>query len=51
MNAYDGPPMTLGNSASAHVRLIVWCLDCGHMAERDFRGPSPQRPLFHHRSK
>jgi DNA-directed RNA polymerase subunit RPC12/RpoP len=25
--------MTLGNAAAAHVRLIVWCKDCGHQAE------------------
>jgi Zn finger protein HypA/HybF involved in hydrogenase expression len=35
MNAYSGPPMTLGNAASAHVRLIVWCLDCRHRVEPD----------------
>ena len=28
-----GPPMTLGNAAAAHVRLIVWCLDCRHQVE------------------
>jgi hypothetical protein len=30
-----GPPMTLGNAAAAHVRLIVWCKACGHRVERD----------------
>jgi hypothetical protein len=25
--------MTLGNAAAAHVRLIVWCRDCGHRVE------------------
>jgi Zn finger protein HypA/HybF involved in hydrogenase expression len=35
MNAYHGPPMTLGNAAAAHVRLIVWCLDCHHQVEPD----------------
>ncbi len=35
MNAYRGPPMTLGNAAAAQVRLIVWCLDCRHQAEPD----------------
>jgi hypothetical protein len=35
MNAYHGPPMTLGNAAAAHVRLIVWCLDCRHQVEPD----------------
>jgi len=29
------PPMTLGNAAAAHVRLIVWCLDCQHQVEPD----------------
>ena len=29
MNAYRGPPMTLGNAAAAKVRLIVWCRRCG----------------------
>jgi hypothetical protein len=33
MNAYTGPPMTLGNAAVAQVRLIVWCLDCRHQVE------------------
>src|SRR5271167_2374553 len=22
---YTGPPLTLGNTAAAHVRLIIWC--------------------------
>ena len=35
MNAYRGPPMTLGNAAAARVRLIVWCLDCRHQVEPD----------------
>ncbi len=35
MNSYSGPPMTLGNAASAKVRLIVWCRDCGHRVEPD----------------
>jgi hypothetical protein len=25
-----GPPMTLGNAATARVRLIVWCKGCQH---------------------
>jgi hypothetical protein len=25
----------LGNSAAAHVRLIVWCLDCHNQVEPD----------------
>jgi hypothetical protein len=35
MNAYRGPPMTLGNAAAARVRLIVWCLDCRHQVRPD----------------
>ena len=35
MNAYRDPPMTLGNAASARVRLIVWSLDCRHQPEPD----------------
>jgi hypothetical protein len=35
VNAYSGPPMTLGNAAAAHVRLIGWCLDCRHQVEPD----------------
>ncbi|HEY2530400.1 MAG TPA: hypothetical protein VGJ20_21100 [Xanthobacteraceae bacterium] len=35
MSRYRGPPMTLGNAAAAHVRLIIWCLDCGHQVEPD----------------
>jgi hypothetical protein len=27
--------MTLGNAAAAHVRLVVWCLDCHHQVEPD----------------
>lgn len=27
--------MTLGNAASAHVRFLVWCLDCRHRIEPD----------------
>jgi hypothetical protein len=35
VKGYSGPPMTLGNAAAAHVRLIVWCLDCRHQVEPD----------------
>jgi hypothetical protein len=35
MSRYNGPPITLGNAATAHVRLIVWCLDCWHQVEPD----------------
>jgi hypothetical protein len=30
---YNGPPMTLGNAASAKVRLIASCKACGYRAE------------------
>ena len=35
MKSYSGPPMTLGNAAAAHVRLVVWCKACGHRSEPD----------------
>jgi hypothetical protein len=35
MKTPSGPPMTLGNSAAAQVRLIVWCKACGHRTEPD----------------
>lgn len=35
MKAEPGPAMTLGNAAAAHVRLIVWCLDCRDQIEPD----------------
>jgi hypothetical protein len=28
MKSAPRPPMTLGNAAAAHVRLMVWHLDC-----------------------
>ena len=31
----DRPPMTLGNAATAKVRLIVWCKACKHEVEPD----------------
>ncbi len=37
MNAYQCPPMTLGNASAARVRLIVWCLDCWHEVEPELR--------------
>jgi hypothetical protein len=30
-----GPPATLGSTAEAQLRLIIWCLDCRHEAEPD----------------
>src|ERR1700730_6851026 len=35
MKPETGPPMTLGNAAAAHVRLIVWCRACRHQVEPD----------------
>ena len=35
MKSPPGLPMTLGNAAVAHVRLIVWCKVCGHQVEPD----------------
>ena len=35
MKSEPGPPMTVGNAAAAHVRLIVWCKACRHQVEPD----------------
>jgi hypothetical protein len=35
MKSTPGPPMTLGNAATARVRLIVWCKGCQHKVEPD----------------
>lgn len=35
MKPYRGPPATLGSTAAAHLRLIVWCEDCRHQVEPD----------------
>lgn len=35
MKPYRGPRTTLGNAATAKVRLIVWCRDCQHRIEPD----------------
>jgi hypothetical protein len=35
MNSYPGPPATLGSTAAARLRLLVWCQDCDHQAEPD----------------
>jgi hypothetical protein len=35
MKRYTSPPTTLGNAASAKVRVIVWCRDCQHRIEPD----------------
>ena len=33
MKPYRGPPATLGSTAAAQARLIVWCRDCRHQVE------------------
>jgi hypothetical protein len=35
VNHYSGPPATLGSTAAAQARLIVWCRDCRHQVEPD----------------
>jgi Zn finger protein HypA/HybF involved in hydrogenase expression len=35
MRTSPGPPATLGSTAAAHLRLIVWCRDCKHRVEPD----------------
>ena len=35
MSRYTGPPMTLGNAAAVHIRLIASCHACGYRAEPD----------------
>jgi hypothetical protein len=35
VNRYTGPPATLGSTAAAGARLIVWCRDCGLQVEPD----------------
>jgi hypothetical protein len=35
VNRYTGPPATLGSTAAAGARLIVWCRDCRHQVEPD----------------
>jgi Zn finger protein HypA/HybF involved in hydrogenase expression len=32
---HTGPLTTLGNAATAKVRLIMWCRDCQHRVEPD----------------
>jgi hypothetical protein len=33
VKGYSGPPATLGSTAAAAARLIVWCRDCSHRVE------------------
>jgi hypothetical protein len=35
MKPYRGPPATLGSTAAAEARVIVWCTACGHETEPD----------------
>jgi hypothetical protein len=35
MKSEHSPPATLGSSAAAQARLIVWCKDCQHQVEPD----------------
>ena len=35
VNRYTGPPATLGSTAAAGARFIVWCRDCRHQIEPD----------------
>jgi hypothetical protein len=35
MKPYPGPPATLGSTAAAQVRIIIWCRGCGHQVEPD----------------
>jgi hypothetical protein len=35
LKSEPGRPATLGSSAAASVRLIVWCRDCDHQVEPD----------------
>jgi hypothetical protein len=32
---YSGSPATLGSTAAAGARIIVWCRDCRHQVEPD----------------
>ena len=35
MKSGPGRPATLGSTAAAGVRIIVWCKACGHSTEPD----------------
>jgi len=35
MKPYRGPPATLGSTAAAEARVIVWCDACGHRIKPD----------------
>ena len=34
MKSQPGPPATLGSTAAAGARIVVWCRACGHSVER-----------------
>jgi hypothetical protein len=35
MKSYSGPPATLGSTAAAGARIIVWCKACNYQVEPD----------------
>ena len=35
MKPYTGPPATLGSTAAAGARLLIWCRACRHQVEPD----------------
>jgi RNase P subunit RPR2 len=35
MKSNPSPPATLGSTAAAGARIIVWCRACGHQSEPD----------------
>ena len=35
MRSNPGPPATLGTTAAARARIVVWCRDCRHRVEPD----------------
>ena len=35
MKSDPGPPATLGSTAEAGARIVVWCRNCGHSVEPD----------------
>jgi len=35
MNLYPDPPATLGSTAAASARIVVWCRACNYQVEPD----------------
>ena len=35
MNSYSGPPATLGSTAAAGARIVIWYRACNHRVEPD----------------